>query len=784
MISRKTAQTLEYDAILDMLGEKTVSASGKHLAEALMPTDRPEEAQRLMDETKEAETLLVRKTAYPVSSFDEPAGELKRLATGASLNCTELLRVNTVFKAARRTKKALAGETERYLAAMAEKLFCEEHIMREIDECVIGENELADTASDELFRIRKKIKQENEFIRSRLQTIIKSGALSKQLQDSIVTQRNGRYVVPVKAEHKGALPGIVHAQSASGATLFVEPMSVVDANNRISELMSRETEEVARILARLSDGVRPYIHDIEADVSLLAYLDLVFAKASLGLSMKAAPVTFGGDHGIHISDGRHPLIPAGQVIPLSISTDDQVHSLMITGPNTGGKTVTLKMVGLFALMAQSGLYLPARFGVRMPVFDGVFADIGDEQSIEQSLSTFSSHMKNIIYILRHAGKKSLVLLDEVGAGTEPQEGGAIAMAVLTALLGQGATILATTHYSELKAFAMRTAGFENASMEFDPVALRPTYRLLIGVAGQSNAMLIAKRLGLPKKVLGAAQEFLSSEHTALNELLAGAENTRQKAQSDLMRAKVMMDEAAQIKNDAMARERTQEEKYNKVLEDARSKALEIINEAKEETEAMIGAAKKLKKMDESGRTRETQKIRRTLDSRKEVLETSLKKNRRKGAKLAPADLRLGDSVHIISMDADGTVIALPNSKGQVKVQAGIMKIDIHISDLEAPEKRPEKKHQRTSSVNLAQRSVGLSIDLHGQAVDDAQLLLDKYLDDAFLSGLSEVTVIHGRGTGVLKNGVRGYLRSHPHVKSFRSGVYGEGGDGVTVVTLK
>jgi DNA mismatch repair protein MutS2 len=784
LISRKTAQTLEYDAILDMLGEKTVSASGKHLAEALMPTDRPEEAQRLMDETKEAETLLVRKTTYPVSSFDEPAGELKRLATGASLNCTELLRVNTVFKAARRTKKALAGETERYLAAMAEKLFCEEHIMREIDECVIGENELADTASDELFRIRKKIKQENEFIRSRLQTIIKSGALSKQLQDSIVTQRNGRYVVPVKAEHKGALPGIVHAQSASGATLFVEPMSVVDANNRISELMSRETEEVARILARLSDGVRPYIHDIEADVSLLAYLDLVFAKASLGLSMKAAPVTFGGDHGIHISDGRHPLIPAGQVIPLSISTDDQVHSLMITGPNTGGKTVTLKMVGLFALMAQSGLYLPARFGVRMPVFDGVFADIGDEQSIEQSLSTFSSHMKNIIYILRHAGKKSLVLLDEVGAGTEPQEGGAIAMAVLTALLGQGATILATTHYSELKAFAMRTAGFENASMEFDPVALQPTYRLLIGVAGQSNAMLIAKRLGLPKKVLGAAQEFLSSEHTALNELLAGAENTRQKAQSDLMRAKVMMDEAAQIKNDAMARERTQEEKYNKVLEDARSKALEIINEAKEETEAMIGAAKKLKKMDESGRTRETQKIRRTLDSRKEVLETSLKKNRRKGVKLAPADLRLGDSVHIISMDADGTVIALPNSKGQVKVQAGIMKIDIHISDLEAPEKRPEKKHQRTSSVNLAQRSVGLSIDLHGQAVDDAQLLLDKYLDDAFLSGLSEVTVIHGRGTGVLKNGVRGYLRSHPHVKSFRSGVYGEGGDGVTVVTLK
>lgn len=784
MISKKTAQILEYDVILRMLGEKTVSASGRALAESLMPTAGPEEAKRLMEETKEAETLLTRLTAHPVSSFDEPEGELKRLATGASLSCFELLRVNTVFKAAQRTKKAVAQEGEGTLSAMAKKLFFEEHSMREIDECIIGENELADTASGELYNIRKKIRRENEFIREKLQSIIKSGELSKQLQDAIVTQRNGRYVVPVKTEYKGALPGIVHAQSASGATLFVEPMSVVEANNRISELISREAEEIARILARLSDGVRPYIRDIEADVTILAYLDLVFAKAALGLAMKAVPALFGGDHGIRINDGRHPLISAEQVIPLSIFTDEEIHSLMITGPNTGGKTVTLKMVGLFALMAQSGMYLPAHIGVKMPVFDGVFADIGDEQSIEQSLSTFSSHMKNIIYILRHAGKKSLVLLDEVGAGTEPQEGGAIAMAVLTALSGQGATILATTHYSELKAFAMRTAGFENASMEFDPVALQPTYRLLIGVAGQSNAMLIAKRLGLPGEVLQAAQGFLTSEHTAMNDLLANAENTRQKAQGELERARVMMEDAARIEQEAAERERRQEEKYNKILEDARSKALDIVTEARDESEEMIKAAKKLKKMDESGRTRETEKIRRTLDSRKEVLSATLQKIRRKGMKIDPAGLKLGDSVHIVSMDADGTVIGLPNAKGQVQVQAGIMKIDIHISDLETPEKKQEKKYQCTSSVHLVQRSVGLSIDLHGQAVDDAQLLLDKYLDDAFLSGLSEVTVIHGRGTGVLKNGVRGYLKTHPHVKSFRSGAYGEGGDGVTVVTLK
>lgn len=784
MISKKTAQTLEYDLILKMLGEKTVSESGRALALGLMPTGDPAAAERLMEETREAETLLIKHTAHPVSSFDEPAGELRRLATGASLNCAELLRLNTVFKAAMRTRKAVAGETGGYLSAMAKKLFFEEHVMREIDECIIGENDLADTASDELFSIRRKIRRENEFIREKLQSIIKSGELSKQLQDAIVTQRNGRYVVPVKAEYKGKLPGIVHAQSASGATLFIEPMSVVEANNRISELASREEEEVARILARLSDEVRPHIGDIETNVVLLATLDLVFAKASLGLSMKGVPVEFGGDHGIRIKDGRHPLILEDRVIPLSVSTNEQVHSLMITGPNTGGKTVTLKMVGLFALMAQSGMYLPAHIGVKMPIFDGVFADIGDEQSIEQSLSTFSSHMKNIIYILKHAGKKSLVLLDEVGAGTEPQEGGAIAMAVLTALSSQGSTILATTHYSELKAFAMRTAGFENASMEFDPVALRPTYRLLIGVAGQSNAMLVAKRLGLPGTILSAAQGFLASEHTAMNDLLENAEKTRQQAQGELLKAQKMMEEAARTKREAAAHEQRQEEKYHKILEDARSKALDIVSEAKDESEEMIKAAKKLKKMDESGRTRETQKIRRTLDSRKEVLAASLHKTKRKGAHLRAADLKLGDSVHIVSMDADGTVIGLPNAKGQVRVQAGIMRIDIHISDLEAPEKEKEKKYQRTSSVNLAQRSVGLSIDLHGQAVDNAQLLLDKYLDDAFLSGLSEVTVIHGRGTGVLKNGVRRYLKTHPHVKSFRSGEYGEGGDGVTVVALK
>jgi DNA mismatch repair protein MutS2 len=336
LISKKTAQTLEYDLILKMLGEKTVSESGRALALGLMPTGDPAAAERLMEETREAETLLIKHTAHPVSSFDEPAGELRRLATGASLNCAELLRLNTVFKAAMRTKKAVAGETGGYLSAMAKKLFFEEHVMREIDECIIGENDLADTASDELFSIRRKIRRENEFIREKLQSIIKSGELSKQLQDAIVTQRNGRYVVPVKAEYKGKLPGIVHAQSASGATLFIEPMSVVEANNRISELASREEEEVARILARLSDEVRPHIGDIETNVVLLATLDLVFAKASLGLSMKAVPVEFGGDHGIRIKDGRHPLILEDQVIPLSVSTNEQVHSLMITGPNTGG----------------------------------------------------------------------------------------------------------------------------------------------------------------------------------------------------------------------------------------------------------------------------------------------------------------------------------------------------------------------------------------------------------------------------------------------------------------
>lgn len=785
MISKKTAKLLEYDVVLRMLGAKTVSDAGRALAEELMPTGDPQEAARLMEETKEAETLLLRQTAYPVAAFDTPAGELKRLSSGAGLNCAELLRLNSVFKAARKTKKSIAEENgQPRLAQMAQKLFFEEEVMREIDKCIIGENELADTASDELFNIRRKIRKENEFIREKLQSIIKSGENAKQLQDSIVTQRNGRYVVPVKSDYRGAMPGIVHAQSASGATLFIEPMSVVEANNRISELLGQEEEEIVRILMRLSDAMRPYIADIEADVTLLAYLDLVFAKASLAGQMKAVPVEFSRDSTIAIREGRHPLIPAENVIPVSLTLEGSIRSLVITGPNTGGKTVTLKMVGLFAAMAQSGMFLPAHWGVRMPVYDGVFADIGDEQSIEQSLSTFSSHMKNVIYILQHAGKKSLALLDEAGAGTEPQEGAALAMAFLSELAAQGATVLATTHYTELKAFAMQTEGFENASMEFDPVALRPTFKLLIGVAGQSNAMLIAKRLGLPRRVLDRAQGFLSSEHIAFNNLLTNAENTRLTAERELARAEGLMAEAENIKAQAQKREAEMEEKYAKILEDARKKAFEIVSDAKDETEEMIQAAKKLKQQDESTRTKETHKIRQTLDAKKDVLASSINKSKRKSAHLDPKAMRLGDSVHIVSMDADGTVIGLPDTKGKVQVQAGIMKIEIHISDLEAQQAVQKQKYERTSSVKLAQRSVGLSVDLHGQAVDDAQIILDKYLDDAFLSGLGEVSIIHGRGTGVLKNGVRAYLKNHPHVKSFRSGVYGEGGDGVTVVTLK
>jgi DNA mismatch repair protein MutS2 len=554
-----------------------------------------------------------------VRAFSAIGAEWKRLKTGGLLSPGELLRVNSVLKAAKHAAPlAREGDTP-IVAGLAASLFFDEAVIRRIDECILSETEIADTASSELARIRRAIRQEHDRIRERLQSMIRSQSNGKYLQDAIVTQRNGRFVVPVKAEHKGNVPGIVHERSASGATLFVEPESVVEANNRIRELEGAGAAEIARILAELSalaGGLRDALRE---DARVLAELDLLFAKALLARDMRAHPVEFNNQNIIRITEGRHPLIDADRVTPVTVNMNDGVSALIVTGPNTGGKTVTLKLVGLFCVMAQAGLFIPAQPVVSLPVFDSFFADIGDEQSIEQSLSTFSAHMKSIIFAVKHAGSRSLALLDELGAGTDPQEGSALAQAVLTHLHEKGCMLIATTHIGELKVFAVKNAGFENASMEFDAATLTPTYHLIMGVAGKSNALTISKSLGLPGGIVRAAQGFMQSEAVEYDRLLERAQKDRAKAAADLKKAGKLLDEARREKERATRIAEKAAEKRKRALEQANEKAIEIIDDAKRTAEEAISAAKKLDGQPEAERTRRTKAVRDTLSVKRQYI---------------------------------------------------------------------------------------------------------------------------------------------------------------------
>lgn len=777
-------KSLEFEQILEKLAQKTVSGAGAEAARSMMPSPDREEAIRQMRLTMEAESMLVSRPGYPLCAFSEIKAELKRLKTGASLSPGELLRVAGVFKAAKYAGPLSKDEKAQMIPNMAAQLFYDEHVLKRVDESIVSEEELADGASAELFRIRRAIQRENEFIREKLQSMIRGQSVSKYLQDAIITQRSGRYVVPVKAEYKGQVPGIVHEKSASGATLFIEPSSVVDANNKIRELQGGEQKEIARILAELSAQLGAYREELLIDVDLLTQLDLIFAKAALGLEMNASSVSFETEKCIAINEGRHPLIDEKKVVPVTVKMEDGIQFLVVTGPNTGGKTVTLKLVGLFAAMAQSGLFVPARPPVRLPVFDGIFADIGDEQSIEQSLSTFSAHMKSIVYALMHAGKNSLVLLDELGAGTDPQEGSALAQAILSEFEKRDCMLIATTHIGELKGFAHSHERFENASMEFDVSTLTPTYRLLMGVAGRSNALLISQKLGLRKEIIEAARRFMDQDHIEYSKLLENAEKAEQKAKKLLDEAKKIKQEAKQHRDKSERQIERAVEKRKKLLEQANIKAIEIIDDARRTAEEAITDTKKLRKETESERTKTIKKVRDRLDDKKTYIQKH-KKMQHKVASLKENEIQEGQTVKIISMDAPATVLEKPNSKGIVKVQAGILKMDVHFSDLADTQPIEEKSAQRTSSMMLnTRRQVPMQLDLHGQAVDDALIVLDKYLDDAFLAGLTTVTIVHGRGTGILRKGVQQYLRTHPHVRSMRTGDYDEGGIGATIVTLK
>ncbi|HOL92572.1 MAG TPA: endonuclease MutS2, partial [Clostridiales bacterium] len=658
-----------------------------------------------------------------------------------------------------------------------------------INAAIISDEEISDNASSTLASIRKRIREEQESLKDKLNSMIHSSKYQKFMQESIVTIREDRYVIPVKAEYRNEIPGLVHDSSASGATVYIEPMAMVEANNNIKQLRIKEQLEIERILQELTGEVAGIIEPLKANMTLFAQLDFVFAKAKLSLDLKCVCPKLNREKRINIKKGRHPLLDSKTVVPIDLWIGERFTTLVITGPNTGGKTVTLKTVGLFTLMVQSGLHVPAAEGTEMSVFDNVFADIGDEQSIEQSLSTFSSHMRNIVEILSRADDMSLVLFDELGAGTDPTEGAALAMSILENLHGRGAITIATTHYSELKVYALTTDGVENACCEFDVETLRPTYRLLIGVPGKSNAFAISKRLGLSDDILDRAREFLSGEEIQFEDVLMTIERNRRESEQERLQAESLRLEIEKLKKELEEQKYKLSSQREKLLREAREEARRILLDARKDAGDILEEMKQAAKLqDEKERRRAAEEAKAKLRGSIGKIEESLAEGlfRRKGFVKPPENLKPGDSVLILDLNQKGTVITPPDKDGEALVQAGIMKINVHVTNLKLiDEQSYEIQRTGSSSIGVSKAmNISPRTDIRGMNVEEAIIILGKYLDDAALAGLSEVTIVHGKGTGALRSGVHQYLKTNHHVKSFRLGQYGEGEAGVTIVTLK
>lgn len=781
----RTLRVLEFTKIRDTLSGLAVSELGAEACAALVPSSDVRAVRDAQTETEEALALLTYLPHHPLIPFGDIRPSLKLASLGATLSPRALLDIAACMRAARAARDVLVTDRENTprITGLASELSTFRRLEEDIASAILSEDEIADHASAELASIRRHIRQCNDRVRDKLNDMIRSSALAKHLQDPIITIRNDRYVIPVKQESRAAIPGLIHDQSASGATLFVEPLSVVEIGNDLKQWIAKEKIEIERILQAFSARITPEVPMLEHNLNVLSRLDFLFAKGLLSKQMRAVQPKINDMGLIRILRGRHPLIDPEKVVPCDIWMGETFTTLVITGPNTGGKTVTLKTVGLFTLMAQAGLQVPADLGTELSVFDEVFADIGDEQSIEQSLSTFSSHMTNIVTIMGAVTPRSLALFDELGAGTDPTEGAALAQAILDRLLALETRTLATTHYSELKAFALTTKGVENASVEFDVETLRPTYRLSIGIPGKSNAFEISKRLGLDDGIIDEARQSLSRDQIRFEDVIAGAEYHRQvaererklaeEARIDMMRTR----EAAEREREKLASERDRQ------LQKAKEEARGIIERARRESEEVISDLRKMKK--ESGVLREHEIImaKKRIDTAAGTLAETL---------AAPVDtvlappknLRVGESVLITHLGTGGTVLSQPDAKGELTVQAGILKLKVHVSQLKRTNLAQKAANRTHTDIDMTTRSVNLECDLRGLALDEAIEAVDKYLDDAVLSALGEVSIIHGKGTGTLRNGVKEHLRRHPHVKAFRAGKYGEGEDGVTVVTLK
>ncbi|KOR26081.1 endonuclease MutS2 [Clostridium sp. L74] len=785
----KSIKVLEFNKIQEILKNYTSTKAGKDIIEDLKPYDSMYEVREHLEETKEAFKLLVTKGAPPFEGVYDIRSGISLAEKGSTLFPGQLLKIAAVLRCARRFKEYVSHKEEdesyRVLEDICEGIFSLPKLEDEIFNAIEGEDEVADKASSTLYNIRRSLKEKNYSVRDKINSLVRS--YSSYLQENIYTVRGDRYVLPVKSEHKGAVPGLVHDQSSTGATLFIEPMSLVNLNNEIKELMLKEKAEIERILSVLSAKINTNITGVKTDANIVWELDFIFAKAKFASEYNCTCPTINDEGIVDIIEGRHPLIDRREVVPISVQLGEEFTSLMITGPNTGGKTVTLKTVGLIHLMAMSGLMIPARENSVISYFSNVFADIGDEQSIEQSLSTFSSHMKNIVEIMDKADENSLVLFDELGAGTDPTEGAALAISILENLRKRGSKIIATTHYSELKAYALRKEGVENASVEFDVETLRPTYRLLIGIPGKSNAFEISKRLGLPDYIIDFARENISNENIKFEELIQDLQEKSIKAQEDARLAENLKLEREKVKNKYEERLEGLQKVRDNALIDARREAKNIIREAKEEADKILKDIRQLERMGySSDARRKLEEERKKLKDKLESIEEKEIKKVHKGEALK--NVKEGDEVLLASINQKVIVLSKPDNKGDVLVQARIMKITANIKDLRAASgsnsNNNSPKVKKSKKINLNLRRVESSVDLRGMDSEEAIYTVDKYLDEAYLGGLGEVTIVHGKGTGVLRKTIMDMLKGHPHVKRHRLGEYGEGGTGVTVVELK
>ena len=785
-MNERALRVLEFNKIREMLASYALSSAGKEKCLALKPEKALADVNRALDETEEAVAALTYLGGHPLIGFEDVSEYLALAEKGSTLSPKALLLVADLLRASRTARNNLVTDRENtpIITAVASRLQPLRTLENDITESILSEEEIADQASSTLADIRRHIRGANDRIREKLNAMAHGAAYSKYLMESIVTVRDGRYVLPVKQEYRQNVPGLVHDQSATGATLFIEPLAVVEMGNELKEWRMKERAEIDRILAALSQQVAGSSGLIAQNLSILQHLDFVFAKGMLARELECVRPKMNEAGVINLIRVRHPLINREKVVPCSLWLGQDFTSLIITGPNTGGKTVTLKTLGLMTLMAQSGLHIPGALGTELSTFEEVYADIGDEQSIEQSLSTFSSHMTNIVSIMNSVTPRDLVLFDELGAGTDPTEGAALAQVILNALLKIHVRTAATTHYSELKAYALSTKGVENASVEFDVATLRPTYRLSIGVPGKSNAFEISRRLGLPEYLIGEAKELLSHDTIRFEDVIANAEYHRQVAEKERELAEQARQETVRLRNEAERLYKDMEEKRDVSNRKAKEEARRILEKAKREAESILYDLKRMKK-NGGAPDHEANNLKKRLEEGLDSLAEGLKQPSGNFAQ-PPKTVKPGDLVEITHLNTRGTVLSLPDSRGEVQLQAGIMKLKANLSQLRLVEEPKKKKQVSSVQVNTGamERTVRMSCDVRGLALDEALEEVDQYLDEAVLAGLNEVTIVHGKGTGILREGIQRALKTNGHVKSFRRGQYGEGEEGVTVVQLK